>query len=147
MPANRLMRNHSGFTLLELLIVVAIIGTLASIALSGLYEYKDKARVSRTVAEIRGIEKDIIAYASERGNFPGSLADIGWNDRKDPWGSSYVYAAPGSRNCVGEDLNTDFDLYSIGRDKTTLPSTADSDDDIVRAGNGNFVVIAINYVP
>lgn len=152
----RPVRNNHGFTLIELLVVTTLLGVLASIALSEFSKYRDRARVTRAAAEIRGIEKDIIAYALEKGNLPGSFADIGSIILSDPWGNAYVYvrldvpspsAAP--RSWV-DPLNTDFDLYSKGPNGTsTEPSIANTSqngyDDVVRADNGSFVGSAEQY--
>jgi len=152
----RRVRNNHGFTLVELLVVTTLLAVLSAIALSEFSFLKLRARTTRTVSEIRGIEKEIIAYALEKGNLPDSFADIGSAFISDPWGNAYVYvrldvplpsAAP--RTYV-DPLNTDFDLYSKGPNGTsTDPSIAipaqNGYDDIVRGNNGSFVGSAEKY--
>jgi len=144
--------NCSGFTLVELLMVMSIIAILATMAITSIADFKDKTRTARAAAEIRGIEKDIFAFAADRGIFPDGLIDIGWENRFDPWGSPYVYlrsdvTPPAARTFGGDPINTDFDLYSKGSDKLTTASITTSDDDIIRAGNGVYVGTALNYGP
>lgn len=147
----RKARSTEGFTLIELLLVLAIVMALATIALFSFSELRTQVRTTRCIAEIRGIEKDIIAYASEKGTYPDSLNDVGIEGLKDPWGQTYVYSPIPTRTSV-DFLNTDFDIYSKG---PTGNSTDDSDDsiqlgngtdDIVRGSDGSFVGTAGEYM-
>lgn len=141
--------DNCGFTLLELLVVVAIIGVLAIIASAGFERAKTMARTSRAGAEIRTLEKSIVAYYTDKNVYPGSLAEIGQGDRVDPWGHPYEYQRLDDITVALEDgaskpYNLDFDLYSKGRDGGSLqtydPGTpSSSDDDIIRAGDGMYV--------
>jgi general secretion pathway protein G len=148
----------AGFTLIELIIVIAIIGTLAAIAVPAYYAYIEKARIAKAIADIRVIEKEIIAFEGVQGdgtnNLPDSLADIGRDSYPDPWGNPYQYAnhdniPPGARRKYRSTvpLNTDFDLYSMGPDgATAAPITAPAGyDDIIRAGDGEYVGPASEY--
>jgi prepilin-type N-terminal cleavage/methylation domain-containing protein len=147
----RSLQDNRGFTLIELLVVVAIIGVLSTMVSTLFVEFRDKTRVARSAEEIRGLEKDIIAFASEKGSFPLDLAEVGRSGQKDPWGNLYVYypilltAIPAvtSRG----NLNSDFDLYSWGANKLSPASIADpdSDDDIIRAGDGSYTGTVIRY--
>jgi len=141
------MPNSSGFTLVELIMVMAIVGVLASLATSTLGEVRNKTRNARGVSEIRNIEKDIFAYASEKGNYPASLTDIGKADQLDPWGNPYVYSVSPNRTYTGVNINTDFDLYSKGVDGNSAASivNADSLDDIIRGNDGAFADLAVQY--
>lgn len=157
----RTVQNNRGFTLIELIVVCAIIGVLATLALTGLSNFKKQTRTSRAAAEIRGLEKDIIAFASEKGAYPLTLGDIGMADMKDPWGNHYKYAPPpadpltilGYRTLSGERINSgkEFDLYSKGATGSELIASPDSiidpasDDDIIRGGDGSFVGTALMY--
>ena len=91
-PMRNSLLNNSGFTMIELLMVMAIIGVLATMAYSTLGEVRDKTRNARAVSEIRNIEKDIFAYASEKGTFPHKPGSKSTElTMKDPWGNDYVY--------------------------------------------------------
>jgi general secretion pathway protein G len=79
---------------MELMIAVAIIGILGGIAVPGYLAYLDKARIARTIAEIRHIEKSIkLAYATTD-RYPGSLAEVSADKILDPWGTPYQYYNP-----------------------------------------------------
>lgn len=80
--------------------------------------------------------------------YPASLADVGADNLKDPWGRSFEYlrisdSIPGKRrkDHFMVPVNTDFDLYSKGEDgKSQTPFTAKaSRDDIVRAYDGEYI--------
>lgn len=142
----RTVQSNRGFTLIELLIVVAIVGMLASIAISGFSAFKEKANIVKCSEEIRSLEKEIIAYATEQRTFPVNLTEIGRQDLLDPWGGHYVYSLTLHRRNVTL-TNTDFDLYSKGFDGGSADSIFDavSLDDIIRADDGAFCNIAGKY--
>jgi len=62
--------NCRGFTLLELMIAIAIIGGLAAIAIPNYIRYLKKARISRMVSTLKNFEKGFINYAIDVGDFP-----------------------------------------------------------------------------
>ena len=155
-----------GFTLLELIFGILIVLTLAGIAVPLTADYIHKAKVVRAVTEIRGLEKEIIFFETEKGYYPGgkkpiitfmlqSMQEIGRDDFKDPWGTPYQYRnlaqgpfAGGKPKFCRRDrsfnpLNYDFDLYSVGPDRqvpTHNQITVNKGaDDIVRAANGRYV--------
>jgi general secretion pathway protein G len=155
-------RNNwpEGLTILELIIVVAIIGTLTSIAIPSYSTYKEKARVAAAIAEIRIIENEINSYFVDHHDYPQSLSDITSIVFNDPWGNPYQYlkiAGVDHKGKGGADkrrkdhflvpVNSDYDLYSKGRDgASNAPFTAKmSRDDIVRANDGQFVGLASEY--
>lgn len=152
--APRLTLNHfaravqceDGFTLIELLIVVAIVGMLASAAMSTFSTFKEKANVVKCAGEIRSLEKEIIAYATENRTYPTSLTDIGRQDLLDPWGRRYEYSLTLHRR-QGSLKNTDFDLYSKGSNGITADSivVTESLDDIIRLDDGSFCDMAGRY--
>jgi general secretion pathway protein G len=85
-----LKESGLGFTLIELMIVIAILGTIAGIGIPLYANYIEKARVTRAIAEIRMLEKEILLY-SDDDDLPNSLDDIGRAGLKDPWGNPYQY--------------------------------------------------------
>jgi general secretion pathway protein G len=149
----RKVQYNRGFTLVELLIVVAIVGLLAVMVSLGFQDFIEKAKIARATEEIRSLEKEIIAYSTDKASYPPLLDDIGRQSLKDPWGNLYVYdqlcpPADGcSREAGGSPLNTDFDLYSKGANGATDPSIFhdDSLDDIIRGKNGSFANIALKW--
>ena len=146
--------EKSGFTLIELMITIAIIGTLAAIAIPNYINYREKATQIKVIAELKTIEKELYIYQVERNTFPDNLAQIGLDSLKDPWGNSYRYLpVEGTpKGALRKDhflvpVNTDFDLYSMGPDgKSQAPFTAKaSRDDIVRASNGQYIGPVSSY--
>jgi general secretion pathway protein G len=147
----------AGYTLLEILAVVAIIGILASSAIVIYQNYKAKARNSAAVAQITNLSTAIGNYRAEKDVYPDDLSQIPGGDQLDPWQRPFQYLniENGGANWHGKcrrdrklnPLNTDFDLYSMGADgKTATPLTAQaSQDDIVRANNGSFVGLGADY--
>jgi general secretion pathway protein G len=155
-----LIRGHSqkcvrALTLIELLVAIAIVGTLGAIAVPTYNNYIDKARNATAAADIVHIGLRIASFQAERGT-PNTLAQAGVTTLLDPWGRPYQYlriagvvpAPPGVRKDHStHPLNTDFDLYSMGKDGASqAPLTARASwDDIVRANNGRFVGLASDY--
>lgn len=144
--AHHVARNYRGFTLVELLMVIALIGILATLALVNISEFRNSARISRCVGELRGLEKDIISFATEKGDYPNDLVVLGSSVTTDPWGRPYVYNKTVSRTFI-ELLNSDFDLYSVGIDGATAAESSDPDalDDIIRANDGAFCGISKKF--
>ncbi len=143
-----------GMTLIELIITASIISILAAISYIGYQEFRYKSQVSQAAADIGNISAKLHLYYSEKVAFPPTLAEIGQNNRLDPWGNPYEYwpITGNNQDKVRKDrnlhpLNTDFDLYSKGRDGiTNLALTAQaSQDDIIRANNGKFIGLGSKY--
>ena len=157
MASVRPQRGKGGFTLVELISVVAIIAMLAAIAVPAYGVYITKARIGRTIVEIRMLEREIYVYRNEKDHLPEALGDIGFGALKDPWGNPYQYLRIADSGIKGKGklrrdrainpLNTDYDLYSMGPDgKTSTNLNAkDSLDDIVRARDGSFVDVAEKF--
>jgi general secretion pathway protein G len=144
----------NGFTLLETMIVLAIIGILTAIAIPNFLNYRENARIAAAVGDISQIAQKVIDFYDENKSFPATLADVGMEGRRDPWGNAYEYwpITGDKKQKVRKDrnthpINTDFDLYSKGRDgKTNYPLTAEaSQDDIIRANNGGYIGLASHY--
>lgn len=148
------LRSQAGFTLLEILMVVVLIGMAAAIGIPSYSGYVDSANQKRAIADIGGLAVDLYRWELNTGSFPDTLAEAGLDGLVDPWGNPYVYLniATADATAVRKDknlhpLNTDFDLYSKGKDSDTrLPLTAkSSQDDVVRANNGSFIGLGKNY--
>ena len=151
-------RLGHAFALIELLVVVAIIGVLATIAGPIYSDYIDRARSAQAIQDIGAISKSITIYALSNGNqYPDSLKTVGMHTMLDPWGNPYQYLNLSDPKLKGKGqarkdhnlvpINSDFDLYSMGKDGASVsPLTAKaSRDDIVRANNGRFIGRAEDY--
>jgi len=145
----------TAFTLLELIIIVAIIGILAGIAAPIYADFRYKAQVATAKAIIREIEAGINVYYYRYGMYPATLNDAMIAVPLDPWGNPYQYLSSQDPNWPSSfrydrnmmPLNSDFDLYSIGEDGLTAPGLQApvSKDDVVRAGNGAFADLGALY--
>lgn len=143
-----------GLTLIELMIVIAIIATLAMIAHPSYSAYVNRMKVTTAIQEIRTIQNEILAYTVDKGILPTDLSDINMDSLLDPWGNPYQYTnfdiAPKGKWRKDKFLvpiNSTFDLWSMGPDGRSVPplSAKWSQDDIVRANDGNFIGSAKLY--
>lgn len=131
-------RGIAGFTLLELLVVILIIGLLVGIVGPRLLGQVSKSEVTTARAQLDAIDKAIQAFRLDTGRFPASglgLKALGtppgdeprWRGPymqgdipPDPWGSPYQYRVPGSNG-------RDYDLFSFGRDRAEGGAGDDAD--------------------
>ena len=120
------VRRTSGFTLLELLVVIVIIGLLSAYVGPRYFAQLGKSEQKTAKAQIEAFGKALDAYRLDVGHYPTSEQglnalmtktgnDNGWHGPylqkqipPDPWGRSYIYRSPGQGG--------DFDLFSNGRD-------------------------------
>ena len=112
-------RQPRGFTLVEILIVLALIGVVAGLAMSNLGEIfgGGKVKAAQTWVNSTG-EAYINSYFALVGDYPKSLSELRnppngvppfvkrAADLQDPWGKDYIYQYPGSRNTGSFDLST-----------------------------------------
>ena len=120
------MRKRTGFTLIEIMLVVAIIGLLAAMIMPKLSGRSQKAKISITKADVNvSIPLAVDLYEIDIGKFPESLDDLVENRSGkdtwsgpylkyrpvDPWGHEYVYKYPGSQN------PSSYDVFSWGPDE------------------------------
>lgn len=116
-----------GFTLLELLVVLVIVGLLAGIVGPNLFKHVTQSEITTAKAQMNMLSKALDTYRLDTGHYPGS--DVGltalmqapsseprWRGPylredlpRDPWGTPYQYRAPGNNG-------HDFELTSLGKD-------------------------------
>lgn len=147
--------RQGGFSLIELIIVIALIATLAAIAINVYADVTSEARVVKAIADVRILEDEIAAFELYNNRLPNSLAEIGRDTLMDPWGQGYQYlnfATVSGKGQMRKDrflvpLNSTYDLYSRGKDgQSQAPITAKvSQDDILRANDGAYIGLAAQY--
>ncbi len=120
-------RAQSGFTLIEVMVVVAILGILATIVMTNVIGKDDQARVTTTMASLSSVAKSLDLYKLDNHKYPTTdeglnalvekpasaktYPDGGYLSRlpEDPWGNVFQYVYPGSNG-------RKYDLYSLGAD-------------------------------
>jgi general secretion pathway protein G len=144
------MRPVAGFSLVELMIAVCIAGILAAIAAPNYIAYRDRVRTTVIISDMKMIEQKIKLFSMDNGALPDTLAQVGMDGLRDPWGRPYQYlridGGPPSNNGKRRKdhfmvpVNSDFDLYSMGPDGKSVPAFTGgpSQDDIVRAFDGAY---------
>jgi general secretion pathway protein G len=157
MPTASQTVQAEGFSLVELLIAITVIGALIAIALPRFNLYKDQQMVSVAVADLRVLDNHLKSFKLNNETYPTVLSELPQVARPDPWGNPYQYFNIEDADTKGKGnlrkdknlvpINSDFDLYSNGPDgKSTPPLTAKASlDDIVRANDGGYFGVAEKY--
>lgn len=122
-------RRACGFSLIEIMVVVVILGILAAIVVPKVMSRPAEARISKVKQDIRATESALQLYKLDNFSYPTTEQGLealvarpeglpqganwkegGYLDRVpvDPWGAPYAYLSPG--------LNSEFDLYTLGAD-------------------------------
>jgi general secretion pathway protein G len=121
-------RRDAGFTLLEMLVVLAIMGLLAAVIAPQVLKYLGGARSQTARVQVQNINSALELFRLDVGRYPSQDEGLnalvtapptapGWNGPylqkalalKDPWGQPYLYKIPGKHGEV--------DVYSLGADK------------------------------
>jgi general secretion pathway protein G len=117
-----------GFTLIELMVVIVILGILATIMMPKIMDRPEQARRMKAKVEIRNLQSALALFKSDTGDYPTTSQGLealinnpgvkGWKQGgymegnklpSDPWGNSYIYLCPGTHG-------NDYDLVSFGKD-------------------------------
>lgn len=136
-------RAERGFTLIEIMVVVIILGVLGALVLPNVMSRPDHAKLTAARTDIQSISTALEIYRLDNGRYPTTSQGLDalvtrptvaplprqWSAQgylksmpTDPWGSQYQYASPGNRSTQG------YDLYSLGGDGQ--PGGEDLDADI-----------------
>lgn len=136
------LRAKGGFTLIEILIVVFILGLLASIVVPRFMGHTDEAKVTDAKLQIKNLETALKLFRLDNGFYPAAEQGLealielpttgriphkyrkgGYLEQKrippDPWGTPYIYLSPG--------LDGDYEIISLGRDGKEGGEEYDSD--------------------
>ena len=148
---------QQAFSLIELIVAVAVIGIIAAVAVPAYDRYRERAKVAQAVIDITGMSNAIVMYMNDNREPPETLAAVRLQDKLDPWNRPYAYTNLSGAKGKGSarkdkklnPLNSDFDLYSLGKDgESKLPlSPKVSEDDVIRARDGRFVGLARDFDP
>ena len=138
-------RDNRGYTLVELIVITAILGVLVLIGMPAYKAYINSTRNVAAASDIRTIEKSITSYLLDNNKTvpAATLSDMGIESMVDPWKRPYVYkgSAVLEDSIVGLLLNTDYDLYSLGQDGDSAAAKGNpvNADDIARSNDGGYV--------
>ena len=123
-------RRQGGFTLIEIMVVVVILGILAAFVVPNIMDKPDEARIVKAKQDIRALESALSMYKLDNFYYPSTQQGLeamvskpsgepeprnyktgGYIKSlpKDPWGNAYQYLSPGTKNA-------EFDIFSLGAD-------------------------------
>ena len=125
-------RAQAGFSLIEIILVVVLIGGIVAFAATRILGGGDRAKVNLARAQVQTLAEKVQQFESDTGTLPGSLAELvrsdasGWlgpyakeAELKDPWNHAWEYKAPGDDRA--------FDLLSYGKDGKPGGTSVDAD--------------------
>lgn len=155
-------KKKKAFTMIEVLLIVAMIGTLVALIVPGYTNLLEKARINHAITDIVKISRELDDFLVDNGTLPEILDEFIQDSKPldliDPWGNQYEYLVilgKRQQDVQGKwrqdrflvPVNSDYDLYSMGKDEDSkAPFTAQaSRDDIVRANDGGFFGLASKY--
>lgn len=139
-------RPESGFTLVEVLVVLVVLGIVAALSVVALFNALDKSKQRATMADMRSVSKAIEAYAVDHGFPPASSGTVAALapllvpyestavPHRDHWGNDMVY----ERDALGNYTIVSFGKDGVDGPDITYSTRFDFDRDIVLA-NGQFV--------
>ena len=124
--------SQAGFSLIEIILVVVLIGGIVAFAATRILGGGDRAKVNLAKAQVQTLAEKVQQYAQDTGGLPGSLDDLvkssatGWlgpyardPELVDPWKQPYTYKVPGE--------NGPFDLVSTGADRKVGGDSVNAD--------------------
>lgn len=133
-------RTQRGFTLLEIMVVIVILGLLVAIVAPNVLENQDRAMVQKAKADVKVLESALKMYKLDNLRYPTEAQGLaalvkkpasgpqpkgyrsdGYIDRlmQDPWGNAYQYANPGQRRTL--------EVFSFGADGIAGGDSLDAD--------------------
>jgi len=125
-----ILRSQQGFTLLEIMVVLVIIGVMAAMIAPRFVERADEAKVGTTKVQMSNIAQALKLYRLQHGSYPESLNTLvtpGKSGKrymdalpKDAWGNEFIYLSKGVHG-------GDFDIMSYGADGQAGGSGFDAD--------------------
>jgi general secretion pathway protein G len=139
---NRKTQDNRGFTLIELMVVIVVLGLLAGIIAPKIIGHVDEAKIGTAKSNIASFETALKMYKLDNGSYPETEQGLqalveaptsgtipkkwrkgGYLEKKavpkDPWGNDYIYISPG--------VHGDYDISSYGKDATAGGEDEDKD--------------------
>jgi len=129
----KLRKKDKGFTLIELMIVVAIIGILAAIAIPNFLRYQAKTKQSEAKSNLNSIFTSQVVYFGENDTYASSIADLGWAVEGTNPRYTYTMVAGDDTTFIAQaegNIDTDAltDIWTIDQDKNLTNTQNDVTD-------------------